>query len=63
MLTKKIIDEADELLGYLGFRHFYRHSYSSHLKWSEMEHLVIDIQQTWKKFEMEILSFVKDFKG
>lgn len=62
---KAIISEAsaDELLGYLTFRHFYRHSYSSHLKWSEMEHLVIQIQQTWEKFEMEILSFMKDFEG
>lgn len=50
---------ADELLGYLVFRHFYRHSYSTHLKWSEMEHLVIHIQQTWEKSKTEILSFIK----
>ncbi len=58
---KAIISDttADELLGYLGFRHFYRHSYSSHLKWSEMEHLVIHIQQTWEKFRTEISSFIK----
>lgn len=50
---------TDELLGYLSFRHFYRHSYSFRLKWSEMEHLVVSIQQTWEKFKSEILSFVK----
>ena len=61
---KAIISDttADELLEYLGFRHFYRHSYSSHLKWSEMEHLVMHIKQTWEKFKTEILSFIKDWK-
>jgi len=53
---------TDELLGYLGFRHFYRHSYSSHLKWSEMEHLVIHIQQTWENFKTEILSFIETIR-
>lgn len=50
---------ADELLGYLSFRHFYRHSYSSHLKWSEMEHLVSRLQQNWEQVKVEIFSFIE----
>jgi len=53
---------ADELLEYLGFRHFYRHSYSSHLKWSEMEHLVKRIQQTWEKVKAEVSIFINSIR-
>ncbi len=51
----------DELSEYLTFRHFYRHSYTIHLKWKEMEFLVSSIQETWNKFKSEISSFVKTF--
>ncbi|MFQ6033110.1 MAG: hypothetical protein ACE5K2_09345, partial [Candidatus Zixiibacteriota bacterium] len=38
---------AQELADYLGFRHFYRHSYSFFLEWGEVEKLVILLQKTW----------------
>ncbi len=56
-------DTSDELLGYLGFRHFYRHSYSFRLSWSEMEHLVGKIQQTWDRFRSEIWSFINTLEN
>lgn len=49
----------EELSDYLAFRHLYRHSYSSRLKWREMKDLVTSIQQTWKKFRSEISLFMK----
>ena len=49
------------LLDYLGFRHFYRHSYSFHLEWEEMEELVRSLHDMWAKFKSEILLFIKKF--
>ena len=46
-----------ELLKYLGFRHFFRHSYSIHLKWERMEALVNSIRPVWEKFKTEISAF------
>lgn len=50
-------DMKKELLKYLGFRHFVRHSYSFHLKWERMEDLVKPIRTVWEKFKAEILAF------
>jgi uncharacterized protein YutE (UPF0331/DUF86 family) len=49
----------DQLLDYLGFRHFFRHSYSFHLEWEEMEDLVKTIREVWKKFKEKILAFME----
>jgi hypothetical protein len=49
----------EELSEYLAFRHFYRHSYTSHLRWKKMEILVTPLPQTWKRFKSEISSFIK----
>ncbi len=49
----------EELSDYLAFRHLYRHSYSSRLKWREMEYLVTSIHRTWIKFRSEISLFIK----
>jgi len=50
-------DTKNELLKYLGFRHFFRHSYSIHLKWERMEELVKSIRTVWEKFKAEISAF------
>lgn len=50
-------DLKNELLKYLGFRHFFRHSYSFHLKWERMEELVKSIYNVWEKFKAEISTF------
>lgn len=49
----------DQLLDYLGFRHFFRHSYSFHLEWEEMEDLVKTIREVWEKFKAKILAFME----
>lgn len=47
----------NELLKYLGFRHFFRHSYSFHLKWERIEDLISPLGDFWPKLKAEILSF------
>ena len=51
-------DMKNELLKYLGFRHFFRHSYSIHLKWERIEELVKSLSKVWKKFKAEISSLL-----
>lgn len=46
------------LLDYLGFRHFFRHAYSFHLEWEEMEYLIESMRDVWLKFKSEILTFM-----
>lgn len=53
----------DDLSKYLIFRHFYRHSYSSRLKWEELEKLVTPIHQVWDKFKLEVSSFLETLEG
>jgi hypothetical protein len=53
----------DILLKYLAFRHFYRHSYSSQLRWDKMEFLIRPIEKNWEKFESEITDFLDHYKG
>jgi hypothetical protein len=53
-------DIKDSLEEYLSFRHFIRHSYSSELEWSEMEILVKNIEEIWKKIKMDFELFIKN---
>jgi hypothetical protein len=49
---------AQNLAQYLGFRHFYRHSYSFFLEWSEVEKLVIPLQKMWAELKNELGLFM-----
>ena len=51
-----------QLLDYLAFRHFFRHSYSFRLEWEELEELVTSFFDVWEKFKAEILALVKKHK-
>lgn len=53
------MEMKDRLLDYLAFRHFYRHSYSFHLEWEEMEDLIKSIDEAWLRFQAEITTFLK----
>ncbi len=46
------------LAGYLGFRHFYRHSYSFFLDWDEMEKLVLPLSEVWARVKAELQLFL-----
>ena len=55
-----IIDKEtyDLLMDYLGFRHFYRHSYSFHLNWEKLKPLVVNLSMTWNKAKEQIKCFM-----
>ena len=53
----------NELSEYLAFRHFYRHSYSTRLKWEELKKLVLPIQENWGKIRSEIFSFIRKLES
>ena len=46
VISSKVVQK---LADYLGFRHFYRHSYSFFLDWEEMENLVIALPEVWEQ--------------
>lgn len=49
---------AQKLADYLGFRHFYRHSYSFFLEWSELEKLVTSLPEVWDQAKKELSEFL-----
>jgi hypothetical protein len=49
---------AQQLDDYLGFRHFYRHSYSFFLDWSQLEKLVIPVETVWSQAKAELTAFL-----
>jgi hypothetical protein len=46
------------LADYLGFRHFYRHSYSFYLEWDELEKLVVPLAEIWERTKDELQIFL-----
>ena len=51
-------ETAHQLADYLGFRHFYRHSYSFFLEWDELEKLVTPLAKVWGQVKDELELFV-----
>jgi len=54
---------ADRLVDYLGFRHFYRHSYSFSLEWGKLEKLVVLLEDIWKKLKNEFQVFLESLNA
>lgn len=52
------VDVAHQLADYLGFRHFYRHSYSFFLEWDELEKLVMPLADVWEQAKYEVQLFL-----
>lgn len=57
---KNVISQEtfDILEEYLGFRHFFRHSYKFRLDWNKLENLTINLNETWTKLKKEINTFL-----
>ena len=53
-------DIKAQLEKYMYFRHFIRHSYSSELKWNEMEKLVKELEQIWETIKTDFDLFIKN---
>lgn len=51
-------DLKDKLIEYMGFRHFFRHSYSFFLDWDELKKLVLPLEEVWKQAKEEIEVFL-----
>ena len=52
------VDRAHQLANYLGFRHFYRHSYSFFVEWDELEKLVTPLAEVWEQTKDELQLFL-----
>ena len=50
------------LLEYLGFRHFYRHSYSFYLDWDLLSKLILPIENTWNAVKKDFINFINWLK-
>jgi len=50
---------AQKLADYLGFRHFYRHSYSFFLEWDK--ELVVSLREIWVQVKEELHEFLEAF--
>jgi hypothetical protein len=57
VLSEKL---ADDLTEFLGFRHFYRHSYSFFLEWSKMAQLATSLYPVWNETKSALLRFDRD---
>lgn len=56
-------DLTNRLTDYLGFRHFYRHSYSFFLDWAELEKLVVPLENVWGNTKTELEIFLQSMKS
>lgn len=51
-------ESSHQLIEYLGFRHFYRHSYSFFLEWDRLEVIVKKLPEVWEQTKGEIEHFL-----
>jgi len=59
VLSSKVVQR---LADYLGFRHFYRHSYSFFLDWDEMENLGTSLPEVWDQTRKALQDFLDSLK-
>lgn len=46
------------LIEYMGFRHFFRHSYGYTIQWEKCSHLFLNITENWNRTKKEIISLL-----
>ncbi len=56
------VETRERLADYLAFRHFYRHSYSYSLEWTELEGLVISLTGVWQQTKVELEEFLDSLR-
>jgi hypothetical protein len=56
-------DIMAQLTNYLGFRHFYRHSYSFFVEEDKLQHLVLPMSALWLQIKLELVTFVENLKN
>ncbi len=62
---KAVIDRNlyTQLLDYLSFRHFFRHSYTHNYDWIKMEALFHDLHDTWRVTKESLLEFTASMQS
>ena len=53
-------DTLSDLQEYLGFRHFFRHSYTYHIEWSKLKPLIDKLHDTWGKVKDELEDLISE---
>ena len=48
----------DQLIDYMGFRHFFRHSYGYHLRWDLIKPLLMNIKENWNTVKNNIETII-----
>lgn len=56
VLTEQAIAQLNS---YLGFRHFYRHTYSFYLDWADLKELVDPMLHVWLQIKAELSLFMR----
>lgn len=56
-IISKSVEEI--VLDYLGFRHYFRHSYDFSLNWSLIKNKFLDLEDNWTIIKSEICDFIK----
>ena len=48
----------DQLVDYMGFRHFFRHAYGYHLRWDLIKPLFMNIEENWYTVKTNIETLI-----
>lgn len=54
LLSESLYETLQE---YLDFRHVFRHAYSFELRWMKMKHLVLGLNDVFRRFEQDLSAF------
>ena len=49
----------EQLVDYMNFRHFFRHSYGYCMKWEKVSALFINLENNWNEAKKEIQKFIR----
>ena len=47
------------LTEYMGFRHFYRHTYGYTIKWEKCSHLFLGVEDFWQTVKMAVTKYIE----
>ena len=48
----------DQLVDYMGFRHFFKHTYGYHLRWDLIKPLLMNIKENWNTVKSNIETII-----
>ena len=48
----------DQLVDYMGFRHFFRHTYGYHLRWDLIKPLLMNIKENWNAVKSSVETII-----